>query len=127
MEILRWTQFVLGTLFLLLGVLVFLVEVFGVYKFKYILNRMHAAAMGDTLGIGFSMVGLMILSGFTLTACKMALVVIFLWCSSPVSGHLLSRLEAATNPHLDQYCEVEAEAKQLLEKEYAIEGEKGEA
>lgn len=123
MEILKWTQFILGTLLLLCGILIFIAQIFGVYKFKYVLNRMHAAAMGDTLGIGFSLAGLMILSGFQFTTLKLGLVVVFLWCSSPVSSHLISRLEAATNPHIDQYCETDAAVKKLLDSEYTEEKE----
>ena len=78
------------------------------FKFKYILNRMHAAAMGDTLGIGISMLGLIILSGFNFTSLKMALVVVFLWLASPVASHLISRLEVVTNEELEKDCEVEA-------------------
>lgn len=117
MEILKWTQFILGTGMLLLGLLTFVVQILGVFKFKYMLNRMHAAAMGDTLGIGISLIGLMILSGFNFTTLKMGLVVVFLWCASPVSSHLISRLEATTNPHLDNYCEVSDEIKEYLEEE----------
>lgn len=117
MEILKWTQFILGTGMLLLGLFTFVVQILGVFKFKYVLNRMHAAAMGDTLGIGISLIGLMILSGFNFTTLKMGLVVVFLWCASPVSSHLISRLEATTNPHLDNYCEVSNEIKEYLEEE----------
>ena len=117
MEILKWTQFILGTGMLLLGLFTFVVQILGVFKFKYVLNRMHAAAMGDTLGIGISLIGLMILSGFNFTTLKMGLVVVFLWCASPVSSHLISRLEATTNPHLDNYCEVSDEIKEYLEQE----------
>lgn len=117
MEILKWTQFVAGTGLLLLGLLIFAVQILGIFKFKYVLNRMHAAAIGDTLGIGVSLVGLMILSGFNFTTLKMGLVVVFLWCASPVSSHLISRLEATTNPHLDNYCEVSGEVKEKLEEE----------
>lgn len=123
MEILKWTQFILGTGMLLLGLLTFVVQILGVFKFKYVLNRMHAAAMGDTLGIGISLIGLMILSGFNFTTLKMGLVVVFLWCASPVSSHLISRLEATTNPHLDNYCEVSDEIKEHLEKENTVQKE----
>lgn len=89
----------------------FLLEVFGVFKFRYVLNRMHAAAMGDTLGIGASILGLMILFGFRFVTLKLALVLVFLWCASPVSSHLISRLEVVTNEELEKYCEVRAEDK----------------
>ena len=98
MVILKWTQFILGTGMLLLGLFTFVVQILGVFKFKYVLNRMHAAAMGDTLGIGISLIGLMILSGFNFTTLKMGLVVVFLWCASPVSSHLISSCLLYTSP-----------------------------
>ena len=92
---------------MLAGLGVFAVQVFGVFKFNYVLNRMHAAAMGDTLGIGISLVGLIILSGWNFASLKMALIIVFLWNASPVSSHLIARLEATTNPHLERCCELE--------------------
>ena len=93
MAVLEWIRFFAGGIFLLLGLFIFLIEIIGVYRFRYVLNRMHAAAMGDTLGIGLSFIGLMILSGFSFTTLKLFLVVVFLWFSSPVSSHLIARLE----------------------------------
>ena len=55
MQMLEWIRFILGTGLLLVGLGIFLLQVFGVFKFKYVLNRMHAAAMGDTLGIAASL------------------------------------------------------------------------
>lgn len=107
MILLEWLQFIIGVVFLLAGLGVFAVQVFGVFKFDYVLNRMHAAAMGDTLGIGLSMVGLIILSGWNFASLKMALIIVFLWNASPVSSHLIARLEAMTNPHLERRCGVE--------------------
>lgn len=101
---LDWLQFGFGTFFLAGGMITFLVEIFGVFRFGYVLNRMHAAALGDTLGISLSIIGLMIFSGWNFTTLKMGLVIIFLWCASPVSSHLIARLEVTTNEELDQYC-----------------------
>lgn len=107
--IFEWIRFVVGTGLLIVGAVTFLLEVLGVFKFKYVLNRMHAAAMGDTLGIGASLAGLMILFGFRFVTLKLALVLIFLWCASPVSSHLISRLECIINEDLKRYCEVKRE------------------
>lgn len=106
MQILEWVRFIAGTGLLLVGLGIFVVQIFGVFKFKYVLNRMHAAAMGDTLGIGISMTGLIILSGLNVTSLKMALVIVFLWLASPVSSHLISRLEVTTNENLREHCEL---------------------
>lgn len=103
--VLEWMQFLLGTGLLVLGMAVFVLELIGIFKFKYVLNRMHAAAIGDTFGLGISLLGLMILSGFKFVTLKMGLVIIFLWLASPVSSHLIARLEVTTNEHIDDFCE----------------------
>lgn len=104
---LEWVRFIVGAVILCIGLITFALEVFGVYRFHFVLNRMHAAAMGDTLGIGISLIGLIIFSGFNFTSLKMFLVVVFLWFASPVSSHLIARLEVTTDEELEQYCEVE--------------------
>ena len=104
MQILEWIRFAAGVAMLLLGLGIFLLEIFGVFKFKYVLNRMHAAAMGDTLGIGACLTGLILLSGWNVTSVKMGLIIVFLWLASPVSSHLISRLEVVTNEHLAEHC-----------------------
>lgn len=106
MRLIEWAQFITGTGFLLVGLGIFVVQLIGVFGFKYVLNRMHAAAMGDTLGLGSSLLGLMILSGFNFTTLKMGLIIVFLWLASPVSSHLIALLEVRTNEHLGEYCEL---------------------
>ncbi|MCD7882822.1 MAG: monovalent cation/H(+) antiporter subunit G [Lachnospiraceae bacterium] len=98
MAVIEWLQFLVGAALLLLGLGIFTVEMIGVYRFQYVLNRMHAAAMGDTLGIGFCLVGLIVMNGANLTSLKLFLVVCFLWFSSPTSSHLIARLEVTTDP-----------------------------
>lgn len=118
MLILSWLRFALGVLFLLIGMFLFGIQIIALFKFHYVLNRMQAAAMGDTLGIGSSLLGLMLLSGWNFTTLKLALVVIFLWCSSPVSSHLIARLEAVTNSEeLKKQCEVPEEILDSMEKQ----------
>ena len=97
MAVIEWIQFLAGGLLLLIGLVIFLIQMIGVFRFKYVLNRMHAAAMGDTLGIGCCLLGLIVMKGFSFTSLKLLLVIIFLWFSSPVSSHLIARLEVTTN------------------------------
>lgn len=106
MEVFEWMRFLAGAALLLAGVVIFLIEMVGVFRFKYVLNRMHAAAMGDTLGIGFSLLGLIIMSGLNFTSLKLLLVIIFLWFSSPASSHLIARLEVTTNEDEEDHYEV---------------------
>ena len=106
MQILEWIRFGAGVGLLIIGLGIFMLQIFGVYKFKFVLNRMHAAAMGDTLGLGAFLTGLILLSGFNMTSVKLALILVFLWLASPVASHLISRLEVVTNEHLEDYCEL---------------------
>ncbi|MDE7249342.1 MAG: monovalent cation/H(+) antiporter subunit G [Lachnospiraceae bacterium] len=113
MEIIGWIRLIVGGALLLCGLSIFLIEIYGVFHFKYVLNRMHAAAMGDTLGISFSLVGLMIFSGFNFTTLKMALIVILLWIASPVSSHLLAKVEFTTNEDLEEHCKLYSRLEDL--------------
>ncbi len=95
--VLQWIRLIAGGVLLLAGLATFIIEMIGAFRFQYILNKMHAAAIGDTLGIGFALTGLIIMSGFNFTSLKLFLVIVFLWFSSPVSSHLIARLEVSTN------------------------------
>ncbi len=107
MAILEWIRFLVGAAFLLGGLTVFGIELFGVFHYKYVLNRMHAAALGDTLGIALCMLGLVIFSGFNFTSVKMILVVVFLWFASPVASHMVARFEVSTNEEIEKECEID--------------------
>lgn len=120
----EWIKLIVGSIFLLCGLFIFFTELFGVFHFKYVLNRMHAAAMGDTLGISSCLIGLMIFSGFNFTTLKLLLIVIFLWFASPVSSHVVARLEVATNRNLEKHCTVYNDLK-TPEEETASESEMG--
>ncbi len=97
-----WCKFAAASLCLCMGLIFMVLAVFGVNRFHQALNRMHAAAMGDTLGILFIFAGLMIIRGFSLDSLKLFLVILFFWMASPVSGHMISRLEAMTDEHLGE-------------------------
>ena len=109
MLIVEWIRFILGALLVIFVLFLFAIEVFGSYKFDFVLNRMHAAAIGDTLGIGICMLGLIIFSGFNFTSVKILLVIIFLWIASPVSSHLIARFEVMTNDKIAEFCEMPEE------------------
>lgn len=113
----EWIRFLVGAVFLIIGLVFFVLEVLGVYRMKYVLNRMHSAAMGDTLGIGCSLLGLAVFSGLNFTTLKIAVVLLFFWVASPLCSHLLSALEVFTNEERDKEVrectleEVESEEK----------------
>ncbi|MGN0403637.1 MAG: cation:proton antiporter [Bariatricus sp.] len=115
MAVIEWVRFLAGTALLACGLIIFAIEMIGVFRFKYVLNRMHAAAMGDTLGIGFSLAGLILMSGLNFTSLKLLFVIVFLWFSSPVSSHLIARLEVTTDEEKEKHYKILA--LEELEKE----------
>ena len=98
---------VIGLALLLFGLFVFFSAVLGLYRFGDALSRMHAAAVGDALGIFCILAGLMVLHGWSLSGAKPLLVFLFLWLTSPVSSHLLAEMEVMTVAEIEKECEVE--------------------
>ena len=109
----EWIQFGATAFFLIFGILCFVLEVIGVFRFGFVMNRMHAAGIGDSLGLLSVMAGLIIASGFTMNSLKLLLIILFMWFTSPVSSHFLSQIEYFTNPDLEK----EARLEQAPEKE----------
>ena len=115
----EWIRFLLTAVLMIAGVVIFGISTFGVFRFKYAINRMHAAAMGDTLGAGLCLLGLAVSSPDLFVAAKILLVVVFFWLSAPVSSHLLCRLEIETNEQREKYMNVHEKtlAQEREEKE----------
>ena len=99
-------RFLLAAIFLLSGVFFMASAVFGMFRFRFVLNRMHTAATADTFGILLSMIGLIIWKGFGFEALKMMIIIGFFWISGPVSSHLIARMEVSTNENLEEECVV---------------------
>ena len=95
---LDWFRFVLTAVLMLAGLFVLLVGVVSQYRFRYVLNRMHAAAMGDTMGLLFCLLSLTVSAPDVWMVLKLLLIILFLWLASPVGSHLIARLEVTINP-----------------------------
>ena len=121
MVVLEWIRFLAGAVLLLIGLGIFVIEMVGVFRFRYVLNRMHAAAMGDTLGIGCCLLGLIIICGWNFTSLKLLLIILFLWLSSPTSSHLIARLEVATDEEPEKHYR-----RLKMQDGHVVEPEKGE-
>lgn len=96
-----------GAVLFLFGLFVFCTAVLGLFRLRCALDRMHAAAVGDALGIFCILAGLMLLHGWTLSAAKTLLILLFLWLTSPVASHLIAEMEVLTLPNLNSECKEE--------------------
>ena len=77
--------FVIGTVALITGSL-------GLLRLPDVYSRIHAAGIIDTAGVGFIVLGMMLQAGLSLTSAKLALIVFFLFFTSPISGHAIAMM-----------------------------------
>ena len=96
---LDWIRFGLTAVLMLAGLFLLLTGVVGQYRFKYVLNRMHAASMGDSLGLLLVVCGLCISAPDGWVIAKFLMTALFLWLTSPTGSHLIARLEMTINEH----------------------------
>ena len=94
---------IIGLVFIVLGTLVFIIGTVGAFRLDYVMNRMHAAALGDTLGILLIAAGVAVLVFELFTALKLLLLVLSLWLTSPISSYLITKVETLTARHLHDH------------------------
>ena len=93
---------IIGAICIIIGLFVFLCGTLGVFRLKYVLNKMHAAALGDTMGLLFVVLGLMILSGNLFIIAKFILIILFFWLTSPIATHMIAKVELMTNTNAEE-------------------------
>ncbi|MDD6058584.1 MAG: monovalent cation/H(+) antiporter subunit G [Clostridiales bacterium] len=102
-------KFILGSVFILLGLFVFGVATFGIFRFKYVLNRVHVAAKCDSLASILVCIGLMFFSDSLAGILKLILISVFIWITNPVASHLVCKIEMETNENIREECEIKEE------------------
>lgn len=108
--------FLLSAFLITTGIAVLAVGVFGIFKIKYVLNRLHAAAMLDSLGLLLIAAGVMVIRGFSYDSAKLLMMIALFWIASPLCSHLVMALEVATNKEYKKVAKVTT-LKELKEEE----------
>ena len=114
---LEWIRFGLVALFFAAGLIVLFISIFGTYRFGYSLNRMHSAAMCDTLVLMLFITGLIIASGINILSLKFLFIVIIQWCTSPVVSHIFVKTKLLTDKNLCEHCELHLDDENLHKRE----------
>ena len=114
---LDWIRFALSAVLTVFGLFVLVTATLGLFRFHYVLNRIHATALADTLAVLTILAGLALAWGFTPVTLKLLAVVAFLWLTSPVASHLIGRLEVTVNDQLPLEMQVEDSRFVAIEKE----------
>ena len=101
--IMEGIRFGITAVLMILGLCFFAAAVAGAYRFGFVMNRLHAAGIGDSAGIFCVIASLAVASGLQMSTLKLMILVFFLWFTSPVSTHFLGQVEYYTNPLLHKY------------------------
>ena len=83
-DIVSWLALTLGGVFYLIGAI-------GLNRMPDVFSRMHAVSVGETLGIGLLVLGMLLQAGISLVAVKLVFIVLALWTSGAVATHALAR------------------------------------
>ena len=106
MIFLQWIRFAFAALLLLGGMITLFATVMGIFRFRYVLNRIHLAAKCDTFGVLLTFSSLVLMLGWDTTSLKLLLIIVLIWITNPVSGHLIAHLEVVTNSNIKKECKV---------------------
>lgn len=101
MTVLEWIRFLFGAVLMLCGSFLMVTAVIGNYRFLNAPCRMHAAGLGDTLGILLIFLGILVLCGFSVFTLKLAVILLLLWITSPVASHLIMRMQVENGCRAD--------------------------
>jgi len=93
---------IIAAICIIVGLFVFLCATLGVFRLKYVMNKMHAAALGDTMGLFLVVLGLIILSSNVFIIAKFILIILFFWLTSPIATHMIAKVELMTNKDAEE-------------------------
>jgi len=83
-DVVSWILLVAGAFFCVVGGV-------GLLRMPDFWTRAHAAGVNDTLAAALILLGLLLQAGFGLVAVKLAMVLLFIYITSPTAGHALYR------------------------------------
>jgi multicomponent Na+:H+ antiporter subunit G len=82
---------IITALFMLSGFCLFATATLGLLRLPDFFTRLHATGKGDTLAALWSLAGLAVYHGFTLTSAKILFIAVFLFLAQPTATHAISR------------------------------------
>jgi len=91
-----------GAILVAVGLFFMLVAAIGFVRLPDLFSRLHVTGVLDTLGAPLVLLGAAVWIGPSLTAGKLLLAIVFLYLTSPLVGHLLSRaaIESGIRPRV---------------------------
>lgn len=109
----EYIRFALSAVCMLGGAVTLIVALIGLLRFDFALNRIHAAAMADTLALLLFLLGVILACGWSAVVWKLALVLLLQWCTAPLVSHMLAKLEYRADRTLDEHLVLPAENEEV--------------
>lgn len=81
----------LSWILLVAGSLVLITSAFGIVRMRSFYTQLHAASINDTLGPGLILLGLAFQAPNIEVTIKLALILVFLVLTGPLSSHALAK------------------------------------
>ena len=113
----EWIRFGIVAALFFAGIVVLFFSVFGTYRLRFALNRIHAAAMTDTLVLMLFVLALIVAEGFSFTSVKFLMALALQWCTSPLASHMMAKFEYLTDDRLYENCAFEDRTAESAAKE----------
>lgn len=82
---------ILGSIFLIAGIIFVLIGSIGIIRFPDFFTRTHAAGKCDTLGLVLVLIGLGIHVEGTFNMIKLLLIAVFIAIANPTATHAIAR------------------------------------
>ena len=94
-DLASWALLLAGGAFMVIGAI-------GINRMPDVFTRMHAASVGDTLGAGLLLIGMMMQAGLSLVTVKLAVIFLLFFFQSPLATHAVAQaaLHAGLRPLL---------------------------
>ena len=99
----EWLRFWLTAVLLAAALGFFTAGVVGNCRFSFVMNRIHAAGLGDTAGLALTVLALAVSASSIWEGLRLFLPPLFLWITSPVASHFLAQIEYFTDSHLYEH------------------------
>ncbi len=83
---------------LMIGFFCFIASTIGAFRMKDFYSKLHAAGICGSSGLIFCGLGLVVYEGLNLTSVKLFLVFLFVFLTSPIGTHIITKVGYKGNP-----------------------------
>ena len=107
--IFEWIKFGFTALFFAAALVMLFISILGTFRFRFALNRIHCAAVNDTVVLMLFFISTFVAIGFDIIMLKFAIIIFIQWCTCPLTSHMLTKAEYMTDEHIGEHCELPKE------------------